>query len=377
MPDPPQRRLRVLHVAEAFGGGLFEMVRLVAEGGARAGASHTIAYGRRPETPAEPRKVIDPAVGLVPLDWRRRSPATQVSAGRALRRLCRELEPDVVHLHSSFAGAIGVVALRGIAPLVYTPHSFASSLHGTARARRLLLAQVERLIVRGADLVGAVSGSEAEIARRFGARRVECVPNGIPELDQVSWERPLLRSDERPRVIAAGRLIEQRRPLACARILSAVSDVAQVAWVGGGGPAGSLRTEATAALTAAGAPPTGWTAREQVLSELRRSTAYLHWTAWDGQALSLLEAIACDTVAVASDLPPSRELLDERQLCASEQEAVTLLRRILADPEFAAELRAGQRERAARHSAAAMVEGWIAIYTELARTRTRRRSRAG
>lgn len=366
MPEPARGQLRVLHVAEAFGGGLLETVRIVAERGAREGASHTIAYGRRPETPADPRGSIDARVGLVALDWRRRAPLTQFSAARALRRLGRELEPDVIHLHSSFAGAVGVAALRGLAPLLFTPHSFASSLRDASATRRLALRQAERQIVRGADVVGAVSESEAEIARRLGAHRVVCVPNGIPELDQVSWSEALDGGSDRPRVIAAGRLIEQRRPLACARILSQVSEVADIAWIGGGGPEGPLKREATAALSAAGAGPSGWLPREQVLSELRRSAAYLHWTSWDGQALSLLEAMACDTVVVASNIPPNRELLDERALCATEEEAVALLRRVLAEPGFAAQLRAAQRQRAERHSAAAMSEGWNAVYRELA-----------
>lgn len=369
MPDPVTGQLRVLHVAEAFGGGLFEMVRIVAERSASTGASHTIAYGRRPETPADPRNSIDASVRLVALDWRRRAPLTQVTAARALRRLCRELEPDVVHLHSSFAGAIGVPALRGLAPLVFTPHSFASSLQGGSSLRRAGLRSLERLIVGGADTVGAVSNSEAQTARELGARRVVCVPNGIPELDQVCWTQPPMRTFDQPRVMAAGRLIEQRRPLECARILSGVCDVADIAWIGGGGPEGKLKREATAALTAAGARPSGWLPREQVLNALRGSAAYLHWTAWDGQALSLLEAMACDVVAVASDLPPNRELLDARQLCSSEGEAVALLRRLIADPQFAGELRAAQRERATRHSATSMADGWNAIYEKLASAR--------
>jgi glycosyltransferase involved in cell wall biosynthesis len=366
MPDSALGQLRILHVAEAFGGGLFEMVRIVAERGARAGANHTIAYGRRPETPVDPRKSIDPSVGLVALDWRRRSPLTQLTAARELRRLSRELRPDVVHLHSSFAGAVGVPAMRGLAPLLFTPHSFASSLQRGSSLRRAGLRQLERVIVRGADTVGAVSRSEAETARQLGARQVVCVQNGIPELDQASWPEPLMRTFDRPRVIAAGRLIEQRRPLECARILSSVRDIAEVAWIGGGGPEGKLKREATSALTAIGAPPSGWLPRQQVLTELRRSAAYLHWTAWDGQALSLLEAMACDVVAVASDLPPNRELLDPRQLCATESEAVALLHRVIADPGFAAQLRAAQRERAALHSAASMADGWNSVYRELA-----------
>lgn len=376
MPEPivPERPLCVLHVAECFGGGVLEMVRLVAERSVQAGHRHTIAYGRRPETPKDPRSVIDPRVGLEELDWHRRSAGSQVAVGRRLRWLCDALGPDVVHLHSSFAGAVGVAALRGRCSLLYTPHAFASSV-GSSPARQLVLRGLERLILRGADAVGAVSRSEAETARELGARNVRCVPNGIPELDAVVWPDAAIRPvPARPRVVGVGRLIPQRRPVESARILAGIAEVADVAWLGGAGY-GPMAEAGFAALAGAGAPPTGWLPRERVLREMRDAAAYLHWTAWDGLALSLLEAVACDTVAVASDVPPNRELLDPRALCRTEEEAIACLRRTLADPEFAGELRLAQRDRAGGHSAAAMVQGWTELYEELAPTLARGRSR--
>jgi glycosyltransferase involved in cell wall biosynthesis len=358
--------VRVLHVAEAFGGGLLEVVARIADAGVRDGGGAAIAYGRRPETPADPADVLAPGVELYDLDWRRSSLPSHVAAARQLRALAAGWRPDVVHLHSSYSGVVGVLALHGRAPLLYTPHSFASAAHGISTAKRLAYRAAERMAVRRTTAVGAVSPSEGDTARALGAARVTVIPNGIPELDgaALAAERPA-RSG-RPRVMAAGRIVEQRRPLACARILAAISDVADVAWVGGGGaedqPWGK---EATTALAAAGAPPTGWCPRSEVLDQLRRSTVYLHWTNWDGQALSLLEAMACDTIIVASDIPPNREILDPRQVCATEADASALIRRILSDDALASALLAAQAERRREHSAERMVERWLALYQDL------------
>src|SRR4051812_15202451 len=50
---PHSGELHVAHFAEAFGGGLLEMVRLVCLGHAEAGIRATVLHGRRPETPLD------------------------------------------------------------------------------------------------------------------------------------------------------------------------------------------------------------------------------------------------------------------------------------------------------------------------------------
>src|SRR5688572_1796556 len=117
--------MRVLEVTESFATGTMEVVRLISEHAAREGHDVTIAYGVRPETPDELRERIDPAVDVVELPWEGRTLSAQVRAVRALRRLCRERSPDVIHLHSSFAGLVGALAVAHMAPTVYTPHGYA------------------------------------------------------------------------------------------------------------------------------------------------------------------------------------------------------------------------------------------------------------
>jgi glycosyltransferase involved in cell wall biosynthesis len=370
-PRAPTQPLRILHVAEAFGGGLYGVVRSLADGAVEQGHQVAVAYGRRPETPEHPERDFRRGVVLQAMSWGERSAREQARAMRQLRAFATLWGPDVIHLHSSFAGVFGGVALRGVAPIVFTPHSFASCLRDKTPAKRQALIAGERCAILCADLVGAVSASEARSAARRGAKAVVVVPNGIPELDATAivgaeLQKLATAPAEHPRIIAGGRIIGQRRPEACARILGDLHDCAEVRWAGGGGDSGAQGEQARRALRDAGLEVTGWLTRSRWTEELSRATAYLHWTAWDGMPLSILEAFAVDTVVVASDIAPNREVLPAAQLCRTEDEAVALLRRIASDRDFAARLLEGQRAVREAFSAERMVGEWLEIYARTA-----------
>jgi glycosyltransferase involved in cell wall biosynthesis len=354
--------LRVLHVAEAFGGGVLEMIATLAAGGAGAGDEVTIAYGRRPETPADPRTKIDPAVGLVSLGWDGRGAAEQARAWRRLRRLVEATRPDVVHLHSSFAGVAGAIALPASQPTVYTPHGYSFTMADRGRAAAFAFRSIERLTARRATLIGAVSDAEAEAARRVApADKVVVVHNGVPELDDLPADAP---EPERPaprRAIVLGRITAAHLPGASARILLGVADDGEVEWVGGGGSDGRAERE----VSKTGLALSGWLEREQAMARLHGATALLHWTAWDGQPLSILEAMAADVVVVGRDIPPVREMLGPGQVTRDEEEATAMLRRALVDPEWRSAALASQRRRRGSYGAARMVSDWRARYRQV------------
>jgi glycosyltransferase involved in cell wall biosynthesis len=351
--------MRLLQVSESLGGGVLEVVRTLSERLAAQGHEVALAYGVRPETPEDLRSAVNPEVELLAMPWTRRSLGAQLAAVRRLRALVEEWKPDVVHLHSSFAGVVGVVAVRDV-PTVYSPHAYSFTRSNDPAPVRAAYRAAERFIARRCTLIGAVSESEAELARSaLGAKRVDVVPNGIPELDGEPPERVPDRHP--PLVVGIGRIGAQRQPEACAEILSAIAESAEVRWLGKEPVEGA----GTAALVGAGVPVSGWVAREEVMRALEDSVAYLHWTAWDGQPLSVLEAMARDAVVVASDIPPNREVLGPGQVRASVDQAIDLLRRVISDKELRDSLLAEQRRRRRSYGAQRMVDEWLELYRRI------------
>ena len=340
-------------MTEASGSGTLGVVSALSARLAEDGHEVALAYGSRPETPADLRESLPDAVELFPLPWHRRTPRAQVAAAAALRRIARETNPDVVHLHSSFAGTVGSLALGGF-PKVYTPHGYAFARRPDGGGRLAVYRAVERSVARRCDAVAAVSEAEAELARSvLGARNVYVVPNGIPDLDAPPAPSP---ARAQPLVVCSGRVGPARRPEASARILEAVSDLAAVRWIGDA-PGGE-----DAPLHAAGVPLTGWLDHAAALAALGEATVLLHFSAWDGAPLAVLEAMARDVVVVASDIPANRELLGRAQVCAGEGDAVELIRAVLRDASLRATLLAGQRERAADRGAALMARRHAEVY---------------
>jgi len=346
--------LRILHITEASAAGTLQVVRTLATAQAASGHDVTLAYADRPDTPDDLSQLAAAAVEPIALPWARRSPLSNLAAGRALRRIVRERRPGVVHLHSSFAGVVGALALPRSACLIYTPHGFAFARSGISRATGTAVRAVERLVVRRCAVVAGVSEAEAALARDgLHARRVVVVRNGIPELDEAVSAGP---ARPEPVVLAMGRITEARRPAATARILAALAPSARVGWVGAAADGDD------APVRDAGIPVSGWLPREQVLERLAEATVYVHWSEWDGQSLAILEALACDVVVIASDIPANREVLGPRQVCADEADAIALAQAVLGDGALRAELLEDQRRRAPAFSARRMAAEWLATY---------------
>jgi glycosyltransferase involved in cell wall biosynthesis len=322
-----------------------------------------VAYGRRPETPENVGDRFAPGVELFPLGWEERTIAGQVRAWRRLRRVVAAWRPDVIHLHSSFAGLAGAIAIGGGTPTIYTPHGYSFTMGDQSGLGRHAFRLVEQLTARRATIVGTVSEAEAAAARQVApATKVKVVRNGIPELDDVAADAPLPDRGGRPRAIALGRVTAQHLPSESARLLAAVADVAEVEWVGGGGR-GDVPVSV---VTDLGVPVSGWVDRDVAVNKLAGATVLLHWTGWDGQPLAVLEAMAKDVIVIGHDIEAVREIVGPEQVAGDEAAGAALLRRALTDQNWQSGALASQRERRVRYGADRMAAEWQALYRQLA-----------
>jgi glycosyltransferase involved in cell wall biosynthesis len=300
-------RLRILHVAEAYGAGVLTVVNQLANGMAREGHDVVLAHGLRPETPAGYATLLDPAVRRVVLPFARRiAPLTDLRALFALWRLLRQLQPDVVHLHSSKAGFLGRVAARlaGRANVFYSPHGFAFQDRSASPRKRALYRLLERCADRfSCAVLVACSEDEATIAREVAAQ-VVLMENAVDaEALARHAGKPGRRDASREvTVVGMGRADPVKRPELFEAVARLVQEHAGVPvrflWVGGGPAAFSKQSPVG---------QTGWLARPEALQLVgSQADVLLQTSVSEGMPMSVLEAKAMGIPAVVTNVPGNR-----------------------------------------------------------------------
>lgn len=345
--------LRVLHVSEVSIGGIFSLLKdFTREQNARGYEVHMLA------SPSMVR--LD---GVRHHDWsiHRRRPITYVSAVRELRRTIREVEPDVIHLHSFFGGFFGrlpLVSGLGDIPVVYQPHAWAFNVVWLAKVGFLIRAW-ERLAGRRTDVLVANCVEEVEEGCEAGAAR-DGIPLGIAvntnyfvpvdEATRTRW-RAELGVRKTGVLLCLGRMASQKGQdqLLAAWEADPIPD-AELVFVG---------INKSAALQALA--PTQWGKTVRAIPTVRDVRPWI-WASdvlvlpsrYEGTAVTVPEAMACGRAVVATRVngvaeqvidgpsPPAGAIVALGAMEPLLREA----RRRLADPQLARAEGLAARERA-------------------------------
>jgi glycosyltransferase involved in cell wall biosynthesis len=217
---PGERPLRVLMIVESAAGGTGRHVLDLAEGMANRGHHvHVIYSTGRIDRFFQARLAALRGVRHLPLAMRTSIHPSDASVVCAVRRYARSHGPfDVVHGHSSKAGAIARLAALGTsARAVYTLHGLIMMDPGLAPWKRAFYLAIERALGLRTQRIIAVSPEEGRAAVRvgLGESRVVVVPNGVSDDPLVPRARArceLGLPDNAIVVGFIGRLVEQKAP---------------------------------------------------------------------------------------------------------------------------------------------------------------------
>jgi len=202
-----ERRARIIHIAQSTAGGIASYLEEVAAYQSGKFGPGNIAFVVPDATRHLPHINPDQLIGF---DSAARTPAALLQFAKTAYTAVRRLRPEIVHLHSSFAGAIlrPMLALTRHRPrVIYCPHGWAFAME-TSAAKQRAYASIERQLAAITDVLHVNSQSEYEAAVRFGlpAEKMRVLRNGI------GWAPPRRRerSNGRVRVAFIGRHDRQK-----------------------------------------------------------------------------------------------------------------------------------------------------------------------
>ncbi|MGV8968121.1 MAG: glycosyltransferase family 4 protein [Cellulomonas sp.] len=349
------RRLRVLLVLGSSAGGV---ARHVAQVASALGAPTPDGVNAlvRIAGPAVLGDELAPAAGTatfhpVPITDRPRG----ADVGVVLRLRALAAGADVVHAHGLRAGALAVLATR-LLPGASRPR-LVVTLHNLpvgGRAIRGVSAVLERLVARGSDVVLGVSGDLVERSRARGARATERALVPAPARPHPTADRSVVRAalglaDDVALVVTVGRLAPQKGldTLVDAAVLLGDRDLPVLWVVAGDGPLEARLTERITLLRA----PVRLLGRRSDVPDLFAAADVVASTAvWEGQPISIQEALQLGAPIVATDAGGTREVTGDHGAvlvpvgdAAAVAEAIATL---LTDPAARTELASRARERA-------------------------------
>lgn len=274
---------KVLFIVEAMGGGVFTYIvdlanELVNE------YDMYIAYGVRPQTPADYKNYFDPKIHLIEVKSFGRSinPAKDFKALVEVKAIAKKVNMDIIHLHSSKAGVIGRLAFDGKkTPVFYTPHGYSFLMQNYKPAKRMMFKIIE--IVCAKRKCTTISCSEGEHQETLKLTKCATYVNNAVNLNDLHKMIDRVEIKEHPfTVFTLGRICYQKNPALFNKVAEAMPDV-KFLWIGNG----ELRHE----LTAQNIEITGWAEREEALKCSMNADVFILTSLWEGLPMSLLESM--------------------------------------------------------------------------------------
>lgn len=312
--------IKVLHVLEATLGGTLRYLENIVMAMDGTDIECGLAYGTsRADSRLAPllNHARQLRWQLFPMDMRREiSLPHEMTCFWQLRKNIRRFKPNIVHCHSSKAGALGRLAASTIRPhplRVYSPHAIAAPLGG-----RYL--KIEKALRRVTDHFAAVSHGEKHELEAFGLARKEAISVISPIID-LSYFTPRPRAEARaqlglgpePIVLAIGRLTAQKDPngfLEVIRILRTLVPNAQAIWLGDGEQRRQFLQKVQDDGLSESVRLVGW--QHDVRPWLAASNVLLSSSRFESFGYMVAEAMAMGIPVVATDVTGSREILRGR-----------------------------------------------------------------
>lgn len=293
---------KLLYFVESFGGGVFTYIVDLANELCDDYDIY-IGYAIRSQTPKNYQKYFDKRIHLIRVKNFSRSfnLNKNFKAFLEMKKISKEVDPDIIHLHSSMAGVLGRWAFNGKKiPLFYTPHGYSFLMKNFSNKKRTIFKFIETICAKRNCTTISCSAGENQETLKMTSRAIE-IDNGVnaKQLNQLLNSIDT-SSVEHFDVFTLGRITAQKNPTQFNEIALKMPDL-KFLWIGDG----ELRNM----LTAPNITVSGWVDRETALKYSLNSKIFVLTSLWEGLPMSLLEAMYMKKVCIVSDVIGNHDVI--------------------------------------------------------------------
>ena len=237
-------------------------------------------------------------------------PSSDIKVERTLRRIIKQLKPDIVYAHSSKAGAFARIDDLGLNnKVIYNPHGWAFNMQQSAKKQEMYK-WVEKLSADFCDKIVCISDAERESALRekiCKPSKLQVIYNGI-DLEEIekaaSMSRVQLGIPEDAFVVGmVGRLSKQKAPdtfVKAAKLIKEKIPNAFFLMVGDGELRGQIEGLINQYDLGSSFLITGWVDNPTAYMKIMDVGMLL--SRWEGFGLVLPEYMACGVPIVATNV---------------------------------------------------------------------------
>lgn len=295
------KKKKILYLVEAMGGGVVTYIETLANGLIDE-FDFTIAYGKRNQTPEDLEDHFDKRVRLFEIKHFTRpvNPIKDFLARREIKKLIKKEQPDLIHLHSSKAGALGrLFFCKDDYKMIYTPHGYSFLMQDAKLIMRKAYHFIEKICGRKNCLTVACGRGEWEESLKV-SKESTFISNGVDTnfIDDVLKDDE--KKDDKFRVYTVGRVEFQKNPELFNEIAEMLPNI-EFVWIGQG--------ELEKKLTSPNIKVTGWMSREEVFKSANQCDVFILPSRWEGLPLALLEAMYMRKACIVSDVVGNRDIV--------------------------------------------------------------------
>ncbi|MEO0506213.1 MAG: glycosyltransferase [Bacteroidota bacterium] len=300
------KKIKVLHISEPFAAGVYNYIREICGVLDRYNQFETYVIYSPQRNGTDMQKIakdFSSRTSLIQVPMSREiSIKNDLTAIIALRKLIKEIKPDIIHLHSSKASILGRVAtyFSSKAALYYTPNGYSFLRQDISNGKKKFFYGIEKWVARifGGTTI-ACGDTEFLHAQKIGKSLL--VRNGVHVNEISKSTKETDESSNKFTIGTMGRLSPQKNPLLFDQIAKKLPSFDFV-WIGDGKLKYDLKSENITV--------TGWKTHQEALELVNTFDIYIQTSLWEGLPFTIIESMALSKPVLATNVVGNKDAVE-------------------------------------------------------------------